>query len=370
MVMCGAQITFRIVSSGEWKSFSTLARLGSPSAFRTEDGSATARATTSRTALWLRSSACAARQSAMKRSSMPLVYGELAQQAPRQALARHGAVLAGHPHAVDPDAMNPHRARGQARVAARKVEYAALGPAVHGRGVEEQEIGVVPDLERAALLDAEERGRLAGEAPHRVGEREHAELAHPVPEKMQAEAGVVEEREMRARVRQRHQAARVLEHAADRGFVGVEQERAVHRVEVLLERRVQHEIERILARGARELRDRLLLELAPRRLDHLHQLPLAVEEPEMRRLRDLRAQRVAKRFCFQLALELLSFQGQRGLPRLQALEDVRRVQRELHGERAARHGANQPVAAPVRLLDLLEIMKNRVGVGAAVKQRG
>ena len=95
---------------------------------------------------------------------------------------------------------------------------------------------------------------------HRVGEREHAALAHPVAEQVQAEAGVVEEGEVRAGVRQRHQARRVAQHAADRVLVRVEQQRAEHRVEVLGEREVEHEVERVLAGLARQLGDRALLE--------------------------------------------------------------------------------------------------------------
>ena len=78
-------------------------------------------------------------------------------------------------------------------------------------------------------------------------------------EQVQAEAGVVEEGEVRAGVGQRDQAGRVAQHAAHRGLVGVEQQRVEHRVEVLGEREIEHEVERVLVRGARELGDRALL---------------------------------------------------------------------------------------------------------------
>src|SRR5712671_2316753 len=62
--MPGAHTTLRIVSESEWKSLRLSARFGSPSALRTAAGSDTARARTSRIALWVESAAKAARQSA------------------------------------------------------------------------------------------------------------------------------------------------------------------------------------------------------------------------------------------------------------------------------------------------------------------
>src|SRR5215472_5938312 len=68
-VIIGAHTTLRMVRLSERKSFWTSARLGSPKPLRTAPGSDTARANTSRTALWVASSANAARQSATKRST-------------------------------------------------------------------------------------------------------------------------------------------------------------------------------------------------------------------------------------------------------------------------------------------------------------
>jgi hypothetical protein len=55
-------------------------------------------------------------------------------------------------------------------------------------------------------------------------QRQLAALAHPVAEQVQAEAGVVEEREVRAGVGQRDQARRVAQHARRPRLVGVEQQ--------------------------------------------------------------------------------------------------------------------------------------------------
>src|SRR6267143_5284388 len=57
-------------------------------------------------------------------------------------------------NAVHPDAVNAHRVGGEARVAPRQIEDAPVRPAVHARRVEEQEVGLVPGLQRPASLDA------------------------------------------------------------------------------------------------------------------------------------------------------------------------------------------------------------------------
>src|SRR5512145_403864 len=162
----------------------------------------------------------------------------------------------------------------------------------------------------------------------------------------------------------------MLEHAADRRFVGVEQQRAEDRVELLLEREIQHEVERVCARRDGELGHRSLLERGARGLDDVHPLPFAVEQPEVRRLRQFRAQRVAESRLAQLGLEALSLQRQRRPPSIQTLEYVGRMQREVHGERAARNRTEQSPAALVCFLDLLQILEYGLGVRAAVKERG
>src|SRR6516164_279286 len=69
IVIPGPQITLRIVSSSEQWSFCISARFGSHRPATTAEGSATARATTSRTDLWVESALTAARQSAINWST-------------------------------------------------------------------------------------------------------------------------------------------------------------------------------------------------------------------------------------------------------------------------------------------------------------
>src|SRR5229473_4225872 len=66
-------------------------------------------------------------------------------------------------HAVHPDAVHADRVGGETRMAARQIEDAPVRSAVHRRRVEQQQVGLVAGLEGAALLDAEHRGRLAGQ---------------------------------------------------------------------------------------------------------------------------------------------------------------------------------------------------------------
>src|SRR5690606_32846254 len=80
-----------------------------------------------------------------------------------------------HAHAVDPYAVNADRVGREAGVAARKVVDAALRPPVHRGRIEKQQVRVETRLEGAAAQDAEERRRMAREAPHRPLEGEYAE---------------------------------------------------------------------------------------------------------------------------------------------------------------------------------------------------
>src|SRR6267378_4983180 len=66
-------------------------------------------------------------------------------------------------NAVYPDAVNADRVGGQPGMAPREIEDAPVRPAVHACRVEEQEVGLVPGLQRPPSLDAEHRGRLAGQ---------------------------------------------------------------------------------------------------------------------------------------------------------------------------------------------------------------
>src|SRR2546426_11625413 len=128
------------------------------------------------------------------------------------------AVQIAVPHdanAVYPDAVDADRVGGEARVAPRQIEDAPVRPAVHARRVEEQEVGLVTGLQHPPSLDAEHRSRLAGQPAGSGFQRQHAELAHPVPEQVQPEAGVIEERKVRASIRQRHHAGGGAEHWAD-----------------------------------------------------------------------------------------------------------------------------------------------------------
>src|SRR6267378_4437982 len=120
--------------------------------------------------------------------SVVLALRKVAKQAagtarPIQITVPHDA------HAVHPDALNADRVAGQPWMAPREIEDAPVRPAVHTRRVEEQEVGLVTGLQRPPSLDAEQRGRLAGQPAGGVLQRQHAQLAHPVPEQVQPEAG-------------------------------------------------------------------------------------------------------------------------------------------------------------------------------------
>ncbi len=150
------------------------------------------------------------------------------------------AVGVGHLDAVDPDAVHADRVGGQARRAAGQVEDAALGAAADAGRVEQQQVGGVALAQQAALGHAEQRRALVRQAAHRLGQAHRAALAHPVAEQVQAEAGVVEEGQVRAGVAERDDAVRVVQHAAHGLFVAVEQLRGEDGAQVLGERQVEH----------------------------------------------------------------------------------------------------------------------------------
>src|SRR6185312_14730294 len=95
-------------------------------------------------------------------------------------------------------------------------------------------------------------------------------------------------------------------------------------VEVLGEREIQHEVQRVAA--VRQLGDRALLELLVARLDDLHLVPFAVEQAKVRRAGDFLAQGVPERFLSEFLLEQIPLERQSRLPALEALEYVRRAQ--------------------------------------------
>ena len=85
-----------------------------------------------------------------------------------------------------------------------------------------------------------------GQAAHALLQREGAGLAHPVREKVKPEAGVAEVDEMRAGVRQRDHARRMLEQRRDACVVVLVELRH----ELRIERQVEHVVQRILSRAA------------------------------------------------------------------------------------------------------------------------
>jgi len=128
-------------------------------------------------------------------------------------------VLVCDAHAVNPHTLHADRRSREACALRRQVPDPRLGTAIYLRRIEEQQVGTVSGFEHAAFLDSEKRGYISRELARRLGERQGLALAHPMPQEMQAEPGVVEERQVRARVRQRYEALGVAQHLADRLFV-------------------------------------------------------------------------------------------------------------------------------------------------------
>jgi hypothetical protein len=109
--------------------------------------------------------------------------------------------VVGHVGAVDPHAVQADRRRGEPRRTRRQVVRPPLGAARHRLGIEQHQVGGIAFAQQSAILEAEQLGRLAGQAMHRLRQVEHAEVAAPMAHQVQAEARVTEEGEMGAGIR-------------------------------------------------------------------------------------------------------------------------------------------------------------------------
>ncbi len=161
------------------------------------------------------------------------------------------------------------------------------------------------------------------------------------------------------------------QHAPDRLLVGIEQQRAEHGLEVLLQREVEHQVERVLA-GLGGERGHVALLVVLVRADST--TVTFCHSPLNRRKCAGRSSsaRIASRKprSRSLVLNASPFRPSAGRHDVEALDRIRRAQGEVVGQRAARHRAEQALPARVRVPDRLEIVEHRARVGAVVQQRG
>ena len=224
----------------------------------------------------------------------------MACRQPGRARRRPGRPLTHTP--CTPSASVVSRAAPPGRSSTRR-----FGPRPTVAGSNSSRSAAMACAQQAAIRHAEHARRVRGQLAHRLGHRHRAALARPVAEQVQPEAGVVEEGQVRARVAEADDAVRVVQHAADRLLVAVEQLRGEDRAQVLGERQVEHHVERVRRLARRRSRRcsaaRARACARPRDLDHLDLVPLAVEEAEGRRRRELGAHAVAEGAVGQSALE-------------------------------------------------------------------
>jgi hypothetical protein len=103
---------------------------------------------------------------------------------------------------------------------------------------------------------------------------------------------------------------------------------------------------------------------------HLHLVPLAVEQAERRGGCQLGAHAVAKVPAGEQHPQRITVQAERRLPARESLDRIRRLHREVHRQRAARHLANQRMAALVGGGDRIEVVEHRLRIGAVMQERG
>ena len=128
-------------------------------------------------------------------------------------------------------------------------------------GIEDRDVGGLPDREPAAPLDAEQIGRLRRQTLDRLFQRHDLPLAHPGAEQIGRIAGVAQHIDMRAAVAERDQHAGVGQIVGDELLVDVELRQHVADVEPVLERQIEERVERVLAARLRDIGDRPALVL-------------------------------------------------------------------------------------------------------------
>ena len=252
--------------------------------------------------------------------------------------------------------MHAARMPDHARAPARQiVDPFESGDADRPR-VEQQQIGPVAGRDAPAAGNPVLGRRIRGQPAHAFFEREGLSLAHPVAEKVQPEARVAEENQVRAGVRQRDHAGLVPEQRRDARVVVLVELGDEARLEPLGERAVEKEIERV---GTRARRDRA----AVRKLDLG---PVAEKQDRGFRPRQVLAKARAKR---RIGVDRGKVTALRLLHSIEGVVRVKQIgilQREVERQRLAAGMDTDLVAARTRLRATLVVAQRLVRVGRIV----
>jgi hypothetical protein len=166
-----------------------------------------------------------------------------------------GSLARGQPRGVALAARGPARPaaalRQSLRAGGQVVDHLGHLGADRGR-VEHDEVGGEAGAEQPAIGQAPLRGCVEGDHPDRLLERQRLLGAHPVAQEMRLERGVHELGDVRARVREGHDGARVLDQLEGVLLVLVGDGLEEEELEVLLERQVDHCLGRVLTAFARD----------------------------------------------------------------------------------------------------------------------
>ena len=176
-----------------------------------------------RTGPW-RSSMISSRRADIRRSS-----ARSSRPAPRRARRRRRPRWL----AVDPGVHDALARRDQPVGAAGEVADPLERAGADRVGIERDEVGVEARLDAAPSVDPEHVGRVTGQPPDRLLQREHAEVAAPVAEQPGRVVRVAELAGVRAGVGQPEQQVRVLQQLGDLLVVVVHHRDAELRLEAL-----------------------------------------------------------------------------------------------------------------------------------------
>ena len=141
----------------------------------------------------------------------------------------------------------------------------------------------------------------------------------------------------------------------------------------LVDRQVEHEVQRMFPRCPRKFCNAVLLHPAVTlvaRLDDEDFVPFAVEDAELRRLRELALDRVSERRIGQRPPQRLGARRQCRPPCLKSLERIRIPQREIERQHACRHRTVEAIPALSRCGNRSHVLEHPVGIGPVVQERG
>src|SRR4051812_41920088 len=191
---------------------------------------------------------------------------------------------------------------------------------------------------------------------------------------MEPEASIAQERQMRARIRQRNRSVGMPEQVTDRILIGVEQLAFDDCIELAIEAEVEEPVERVLIIFASQLADIAADERLMLRIDDLedrHMVQAVIREAvwDGAAARFGLHCRAKLRISENLTIALTALGHHRRTPRQNGFQRVGMAQGELHAERETADLSPELPAALARFADPFELVEHELGIIGIDEQR-